>query len=57
MQIANVKQVAKQELVIKAIDQALIQNSENTKAKADNAVELTKSQRFSRFLEANSDCV
>ena len=57
MRTANVKKVAKQELTIKVINQALIQNTENTKVKTDNVIELTKSQSFSRYLEAYSDCV
>lgn len=57
MQTANVKKVPNQELAITVINQAVIQNTENAKVKVDNAVELTKSQRFSRFLEAYSDCV
>ena len=57
MQAANVKLVAKLETANEAINQALIQKTENTKVKSANAVELTKSQSFSRFLEANSDCV
>ena len=57
MQTANVQKVANQELAITVINQAVIQNTENAKVKVDNAVELTKSQRFSRFLEAYSDCV
>ena len=57
MQTANVQKVANQELAITVINQAVIQNTENAKVKVDNVVELTKSQRFSRFLEAYSDCV
>lgn len=57
MQTVNVKKIANQELMTKVVSQALVKNTEDTKANADNAVELTKSQRFSRFLEANSDCV
>ena len=57
MQTVNVKKIANQELMTKVVSQALVKNTEETKANADNAVELTKSQRFSRFLEANSDCV
>lgn len=57
MQTANVKKVPNQELAITVINQAVIQNTENAKVKVDNVVELTKSQRFSRFLEAYSDCV
>ena len=57
MQTVNVKKIANQELMTKVVSQALVKNTEVTKANADNAVELTKSQRFSRFLEANSDCV
>ena len=57
MRTANVKKVAKQELTIKVINQALIQNTENTKVKTENVLELTKSQSFSRYLEAYSDCV
>ena len=57
MQAANVKQVAKANLANKAINQALIQKTESTKLKADSVVELTKSQSFSRYLEAYSDCV
>ena len=57
MQAANVKQVAKATLANKAINQALIQKTESTKLKADSVVELTKSQSFSRYLEAYSDCV
>ena len=57
MQAANVKQVTKQNLVNKIANQALIQQSQVTKVKTENAVELTKSQSFNRFLEAYSDCV
>ena len=57
MQAAHVKQAAKPNLSNKAINQALIQKTESTNSKVDNVVELTKSQSFSRFLEANSDCV
>ena len=57
MQAAQVKQAAKPNLANKAINQALIQKTESTKTKVDNVVELTKSQSFSRFLEAYSDCV
>ena len=57
MQTVNVTKPANQELATKVINQTLIQNAENTKVKAGNVVELTKSQSFSRFLEANSDCV
>ena len=57
MQAAHVKQAAKPNLANKAINQALIQKTESTNSKVDNVVELTKSQSFSRFLEANSDCV
>ena len=57
MQATNVKQVVKANLANKAINQALIQKTESTKLKADNVVELTKSQSFSRYLEAYSDCV
>ena len=57
MQTVNVKKIANQELMTKVVSQALVKNTEDTKANADNAVELTKSQRFSRLLEANSDCV
>ena len=57
MQTVNVKKIANQELMTKVVSQALVKNTQDTKANADNAVELTKSQRFIRFLEANSDCV
>ena len=57
MQTVNVKKIANQELMTKVVSQALVKNTQDTKSNADNAVELTKSQRFSRFLEANSDCV
>ena len=57
IQATNVKQVVKANLANKAINQALIQKTESTKLKADNVVELTKSQSFSRYLEAYSDCV
>lgn len=57
MPAAHVKQAAKQNLANKAINQALIQKTESTNTKVDSVVELTKSQSFSRFLEAYSDCV
>jgi alpha-tubulin suppressor-like RCC1 family protein len=62
MQALNVKQTTNQELANKAINQALIQKTENTKTKVDdskthNVVELTKTESFNRFLEAYSDCV
>ena len=57
MQAANVKQVTKQNLVNKIANQALIQQSQVTKVKTENVVELTKSQSFNRLLEAYSDCV
>ncbi len=57
MQVANVKQVTKPNLANSAVNQALIQQSEVTKAKVDNVVELNKTQSFNRFLEAYGDCV
>ena len=57
MQVANVKQVAKPNLANKAINQTLIQQSEVTKVKVDNVVELNKTQSFNRLLEAYGDCV
>ena len=57
MQAANVKLVTKQNLVNKIANQALIQQSQATKVKTENVVELTKSQSFNRLLEAYSDCV
>ena len=62
MQAANVKQVSKQELANITINEALIQKTDSAavkedNSKANNVVELTKSQSFNRFLEAYSDCV
>ena len=57
MQAANVKPVTKIAQVNKEVDQALTQKTESAKIKSSNVVELTKSQSFSRYLEAYSDCV
>ena len=57
MQAANVKPAAKPNLADKAINQTIIEKTENIEVKTANVVELTKSQSFSRFLEAYSDCV
>ena len=62
MLAANVKQVSKQELANITINEALIQKTDSAAvkediSKANNVVELTKSQSFNRFLEAYSDCV
>ena len=54
MQVANVKQTAKTNIVNKSINQVLVEKTKKAKAiKADT----NKSQSFSRYLEAYSDCV
>ncbi len=57
MQAINVKPVIKQNIANKIANKTLIQQPKANEVKTENVVELTKSQSFNRFLEANSDCV
>lgn len=57
MQVANVKPVVKLVETSKVINQGLAKKVVNTKEEVANSAALSKSQSFSRFLEANGDCV
>jgi hypothetical protein len=57
MQVANVKQVAKPELISKVYETALSQKADKVKVQESNVVDLQKQANFKRMFEAYSDCV
>lgn len=57
MQVANVKQVAKPEVISQVYETALGQKANKVKVQESNVVDLQKQASFKRMFEAYSDCV
>ena len=57
MQVANVKQVSKTQLVNQACHQTSVKKSQKRDVKLEVVAEPAKAPSFNRFLEAYGDCV
>jgi hypothetical protein len=57
MQAANVKPVAKPELVNEVYNQSISQKTDNANVQPSNVVDLQKQANFKRLFEAYNDCV